>query len=1236
MPHVNAHLEAAFLRMLELDATRGEEAVGLWMDERISTWGPAFFRRVAVAREAAANAVIGLALEERRRGLDGLGEMPVEVEEALARLAGPKSRASGAEVPLFVPARPAPAIAALDAVGLARRAHRAMLHLESLCRVEVLLFSRLARAWSERAEPLYGKLAAVGSLIAEAEPSAVDAETWVSALALAERLRDRGAECIGAFVAAIEQGRLRPPPRVSAVVAQFVLGLQIAGGRHHDAAHLLDLRMPADASLLPLLANLGAAANRGRGRGHSQLARALLARRLRAAWAARWRSGWADGLRALAILSKERGRLAFAQRCYEMALAVHREIGDRCAEGRDLGSLANFESETGDPQEARRHYEGALAIHRRMGNRVKEGNVLGNLAILHAETGAPQRALELCEESLAMTREAGNRVSEGYAVANLAALCFQVGRPERARVLLQEALVIHRQVGNRVSEASVLGNLAVFHAETGSPRRARELNEKALEILRQVGDRTCLCSVLTSLAVFCREDSPLRALALYEEALALSREHGNRANQGYILVGLASFHLEAGEFDQARPLFVEALAIARAIGHRRSEGVALRGLAEIDRGLGQVERACERAGAAVALLAGVGDTVELRAAHHIHARALTAAGDRAAAGRAYLKAIAAHENRLHIVRSDPRRAKVMEEALPCFQDAVRLLLGAAGATAADLAAAFDTCERAKARSLLERVRSRDIIYSIPDELAAERTRLEVHLRALQDALLHERSRPVPRQSRIDYIENELGPVRRQHVELLDTIAVRFAAYAAREGLTPPLSLEAVQSRVVARADTAILEYFVTAEDTFLWVIRRRRVEVLRLGLGEAELTERIETALRPFRNYRRTRRAASLLALLPERLHALFRHLMAIALPHLEGIRRLLIVPSGPIHEVPFEMLVLRSPAELSASGAATAGDHFARSIFVADRFDTAYGPSATLLDPALAVAGDPTPAAARPPATAVPPAFSPSVLAMGDPVYETPRGTAAAPCSNLAGGGGFARLPGTRREVEVLQCLFTDVRALLRAQACESTYRRYAPTADIVHLGCHGVIDTDEPAYSGVVLSPGTGRDEDAFLQAYEIARVRLLRCPLVVVSACEVAGGHLSPAEGLLGLTRAFAEAGAGATVASKWPVDDDATACLMTYFYDRVAASCGDPVAALGTARRSMLAAARSSDEPGWGATPGTLALPAAHPYYWAGFSIHGISAFPRSLQGDGPQRSRVESRGSPAGSGGKAAR
>ena len=55
-------------------------------------------------------------------------------------------------------------------------------------------------------------------------------------------------------------------------------------------------------------------------------------------------------------------------------------------------------------------------------------------------------------------------------------------------------------------------------------------------------------------------------------------------------------------------------------------------------------------------------------------------------------------------------------------------------------------------------------------------------------------------------------------------------------------------------------------------------------------------------------------------------------------------------------------------------------------------------------------------------------------------------------------------------------------------------------------------------------------------------LRGRLVVLSACESAGGSVLSGEGPLSLARAFFAGGAGAVVATRWPLRDDDAALIM----------------------------------------------------------------------------------------------
>ena len=145
-----------------------------------------------------------------------------------------------------------------------------------------------------------------------------------------------------------------------------------------------------------------------------------------------------------------------------------------------------------------------------------------------------------------------------------------------------------------------------------------------------------------------------------------------------------------------------------------------------------------------------------------------------------------------------------------------------------------------------------------------------------------------------------------------------------------------------------------------------------------------------------------------------------------------------------------------------------------------------------------------------------------------------------------------------------------------------------IIHVATHGLVNTLHPELSGIVLSlvDRRGAPVDGFLRLNDIFSLRL-PADLVVLSACQTALGREVRGEGLVGLTRGFMYAGAARVVASKWKVDDRATAELMRRFY---AAMFGPghlaPSAALRRAQRAL------AGDRAWSA-----------PYFWAGFELQG---------------------------------
>ncbi len=325
----------------------------------------------------------------------------------------------------------------------------------------------------------------------------------------------------------------------------------------------------------------------------------------------------------------------------------------------------------------------------------------------------------------------------------------------------------------------------------------------------------------------------------------------------------------------------------------------------------------------------------------------------------------------------------------------------------------------------------------------------------------------------------------------------------------------------------------------------------RAGVSSTELPElgRLTAAARRF---------AALLAAgdHPRRLDpALTRELLG---PTLDGIpssiTRLIIVPEGPLHAVPFESL--------------RRGD-----ALLGDKVEVIIAPSATV---ALRLAARTPSAAPR------------GVLALGNP---SPPSAGASESTRLLAAaaeraGGLAPLPAASGEARTAGRHSPTATVRIGRDASEAWFRT-APLNDyrVVHLAVHAIVSEADDVGAGLVLSPGSG--QDGFVTSADLAQLKL-DAELVLLSGCRTAGGAIVGSEGVQGLTAPLLAAGARAILATRWQVPDAAAARFVAGFYDELSRE-GDAATAL---QRARVAAERS------GMTPSV----------WTAFTLVG-SASPR---------------------------
>jgi CHAT domain-containing protein/tetratricopeptide (TPR) repeat protein len=155
-----------------------------------------------------------------------------------------------------------------------------------------------------------------------------------------------------------------------------------------------------------------------------------------------------------------------------------------------------------------------------------------------------------------------------------------------------------------------------------------------------------------------------------------------------------------------------------------------------------------------------------------------------------------------------------------------------------------------------------------------------------------------------------------------------------------------------------------------------------------------------------------------------------------------------------------------------------------------------------------------------------------------------------------------------------------------------------VLHIATHGVFledlsASDFPILDIVVLGPPPAEDDamyrsglvfaDGILSSAEAGNLDLWGTQLVTLSACETGLGEVHNGEGVIGLRRAFALAGARSVLMSLWKVDDEATRDLMLTFYQAILR---------GESRSTALRTAQLD-----------LIKQGRQPYYWAAWLLSG---------------------------------
>ncbi|HYU34587.1 MAG TPA: CHAT domain-containing protein [Thermoanaerobaculia bacterium] len=879
------------------------------------------------------------------------------------------------------------------------------------------------------------------------------------------------------------------------------------------------------------------------------------------------------------------------------ALSLSLEVKDPKLQALSHTNLAAAFLALGDYPQTLDHYQQALTLWKESGDLGKQGLVLYGIGLIYRDRGDFDQALRYLSEALPLRRDSGDAQGALYTLVALAGVYQGRGEMEKASASLDQALDLSRSVGGN-SEAVVLSTMAQFHRFRGELGDALERLVQARAYYHRVKDDAYEARVLHNLGLvyvdlgdldkaqhayeeglalvtgksaegearflnslgwtlYLQGDSE-RALGDLERGLALSREKNLPGAMAEALGRTGAVYVALGRDQEGLRFLQEELTLRRKSGDRANEAASLLELGRAWQALGDLGQAEDSFHAALDLGQRTENTGLQAACLYQWAVLDRQRGDLPQALDRVRNAIQIIESVRSRVSSEKLRTTYLASKRAWYELYIdlQMRLEEKDPGQGHAAAALEASERARARGLLDLIAEGriDVQEGIAPDLKRQETELGARLSWIQERL-GEILAQDSENSRIADLRSQLDQAGEKMEQLEEEIRRRHPRYAEVRYPTP-LRLEQVQGLLDSR--TALLEYFVGQEGSFLFAVTHQDLSVYRLPSAKV-LEEKVQ-------DLRTVLGRPGILALGPFRSEAanLYQILLGSATAQLSRTPNLLISPDGPLSLVPFEAL-LSNPSS---------GASYKKLRYLLRDHAVSYVPSASVLDGLR----EPRPLPASEAAAAK------GLIAFGDPIYPSAQAALA-----LRGSGSTStapQLPGSGREVEAIAHLYpaSEVMLYMRENATEENVKAnpLIQTARRIHFATHGFVDEVRPQLSGLMLTRGPGSGQDGLLQVYEIFNLRL-NADLVALSACETGLGERITGEGMVGLTRAFLYAGARSLLVSLWPVSDLSTPDLMTAFYRNL----GDSGTKAEALQRAKLERIDAGDEP----------------YRWASFILSG---------------------------------
>ena len=379
-----------------------------------------------------------------------------------------------------------------------------------------------------------------------------------------------------------------------------------------------------------------------------------------------------------------------------------------------------------------------------------------------------------------------------------------------------------------------------------------------------------------------------------------------------------------------------------------------------------------------------------------------------------------------------------------------------------------------------------------------------------------------------YDDAETASVKRKYRELKETLISEQPALKRYLNFDSFVTLPVLQKSL--KDNENFLSFYSTENKTYIFLITNNEFRHFEINAGKKEIANFLQKISPYFTtdDFASTYYNQDLFSFNAEASYNFYETFLKKVLSEIpEGVK-IIVSPSSELITLPFDFLVSSYKNEESAYD-------YTNKDYLINHYNFSYIPSAAVL--LHQKKND----------------FhnSNKILLMGNPVIDNKEQVFAERRELLEESTGLPRniallpLKYSEEEVESISELVNNDKVLISDEATETGFKENSELAKVIHLSTHSYLFNKQPV---IFFSNSNDKKNDGYLEAGEIVQLKL-NSDLVVLSSCKSGLGTIDASEGIIGMTKAFFEAGVKSVVVSLWEVNDKYTSKFMTLFYDKL---------------------------------------------------------------------------------------